>query len=79
MNYPDASTGPVPTELSEADLLRELQHLHRTRHDTFLHASEAALRHHSQRMTALEQEYVRRHPDRDVDEERLRSGRRDES
>jgi hypothetical protein len=54
-----------------------MEQLHRTRHETFLHGSESALKHHTQRTTALEQEYLRRTPDRDVDEERLRSGRRD--
>jgi len=79
MSEPDASTGPAPAELSEDDLLRELHHLHHTRHDTFLHGSDPALDHHTRRTTALEQEYVRRHPDRDVDEERLRSGRREDT
>jgi hypothetical protein len=76
MNDSDTSTGPAPAELSEDDLLRELESLHRARHETFLHGSEPAVSHHSQRTTALEREYVRRHPERDVDEERLRPGRR---
>jgi hypothetical protein len=59
------------------DLLREMEQPHRTRHETFLHGSESALKHHTQRTAALEEEYLRRTPDRDVDEERLRSGRRD--
>jgi hypothetical protein len=76
MTDPDASSGPGPTELSDDDLLRAIEQLHRTRHETFLHGSESALEHHTQRMSALEQEYLRRVPDREVDEERLRSGRR---
>jgi hypothetical protein len=76
MSDPDASAGPGPTELSDDDLLREIEQLHRTRHETFLHGSESALTQHTRRMAALEQEYIRRTPDREVDEERLRSGRR---
>jgi hypothetical protein len=74
---PHASAGPAPTELSDDDLLREIEQLHRTRHETFLHGSESALKHPTRRTVALEEEYLRRTPDRDVDEERLRSGRRD--
>lgn len=79
MSDPNESAGPGPTELSDDDLLREVEQLHRTRHDTFLHGSESALSHHTQRMAALEQEYLRRRPQREVDEDRLRSGRRDDA
>ncbi|QUH00365.1 hypothetical protein HUO13_05615 [Saccharopolyspora erythraea] len=72
-------TGIPGSELSEADLLRELKHLHQTRHDTFLHGSPEALREHTARTFELEQEYVRRHPDRDVDPRRTREGARGES
>jgi hypothetical protein len=50
--------------LSDEALERELQHLHETRHDTFLHGSEDALEAHTERMLELEQEYLRRHPKR---------------
>jgi hypothetical protein len=63
-------------QLSETDLLRELASLHRTRHDTFLHGSDHALRRHSERTAELELEYLRRHPERDVDEQRQREGAR---
>lgn len=63
-------------ELDEADLIRELEHLHRTRHDTFLHGAPHALREHSNRTNELEQEYLRRHPERDVDPARTRDGAR---
>jgi hypothetical protein len=59
-------------ELSEEDLLRELEQLHRTRNETFLHAPTQALQHHSERTAELELEYLRRHPDRNIDESRLR-------
>ncbi len=49
-------------DLAEADLIRELAHLHRTRHETFLHGSPDALREHSSRLAALEGEYLRRSP-----------------
>jgi len=73
------STGPGAAELSDDDLLQELEQLHRTRHETFLHGSESALTNHSQRTAALEREYRRRNPHRDVDDERLRAGRRDDT
>jgi hypothetical protein len=63
--------------LAEDDLLRELAHLHRTRHDTFLHGAADALREHSSRCAELEEEYLRRHPERDVDPARTRSGARE--
>ena len=67
----------VPAELLSAqDLCRELAHLHRTRHDTFLHGSAQALAHHTQRMNELEVEYLRRYPEREVDPRRLRPVRR---
>lgn len=68
--------GIEPTELSEQDLLRELHHLHATRNDTFLHGSPDSLREHTARTFALEQEYLRRHPERDVDPRRTREGAR---
>ena len=67
----------TPTkDLAETDLLRELENLHRTRHETFLHASSQALEEHSVRTGELEHEYLRRHPDREVDPARTRAGAR---
>jgi hypothetical protein len=63
--------GVPPTALSEKDLMRELASLHRTRHETFLHAPTTALEHHSERTKELELEYLRRHPEREIDESRL--------
>lgn len=74
-----ALTGPdgVPAnELDEDDLMRELTQIHRTRQETFLHASESAVENHTQRMTELEAEYLSRHPDRPVDASRTRAGAR---
>ncbi len=70
-------TGIPAEQLSDEDLERELKHLHETRHDTFLHGSEDALQFHTQRMTELEQDYLRRYPQREVDPDRLRSGARE--
>jgi hypothetical protein len=72
----DETTGPGPAELSDDDLIRELKQLHDTRHDTLRHGSDDALRAHSDRVQALEQEYLRRTPAREVDPSRLRDGRR---
>lgn len=63
-------------ELSDAALLRELQQLHATRHDTFRHATDDALNEHTRRTTELEREYLRRRPDREVEPERTRAGAR---
>ncbi|MDQ1618728.1 MAG: hypothetical protein QOE19_1297 [Actinomycetota bacterium] len=72
----DTTTGPAPAELSDDDLLRELQQLHARRNDTLRHGSEDALTTHTERQAALEQEYLRRFPQREVDPERLRAGAR---
>ena len=71
-----AERGVPPTDLSEEDLRRELQHVHETRHTTFLHGSHDALETHTWRMFELEAEFLRRFPDREVDPDRLRSGAR---
>jgi hypothetical protein len=63
-------------DLDEADLLRELKHLHQARNDTFLHGGPDALVNHTARTAELEDEYLRRHPEREVDPHRLRQGAR---
>ena len=70
-------TGVPPEQLSDEDLERELEHLHETRHDTFLHGSDDALAFHTSRMNELEQEYLRRNPDRVIDARRTRHGSRE--
>jgi len=72
-------TGVPAHQLSDEALDRELRHLHETRNDTFLHSSEDALAFHSQRVQALEQEYLRRNPDRVPDARRTRHGAREAS
>lgn len=68
--------GVDPRQLSEQDLFRELEHLHATRTDTLLHGSADALTNHTVRTNELEQEYLRRYPERHIEPERLRSGAR---
>ena len=70
-------TGVPADRLSDEDLERELKHLHETRHDTFLHGSEDALQFHTKRMTELEEDYLRRNPDRVIDARRTRHGSRE--
>jgi hypothetical protein len=70
-------SGVEPTALTDEALERELAHLHETRHDTFLHGSEDALQVHTARTDALEEEYLRRNPDRVVDARRTRHGSRE--
>jgi Family of unknown function (DUF6158) len=69
---PLGEVGVDPAELSDDDLLRELQSLHRTRLDTLRHGSEAALDTHLRRTAELETEYLARNPGREVDPARLR-------
>jgi Family of unknown function (DUF6158) len=68
--------GVAPSDLSEDDLRRELQHAHETRHTTFLHGSQDALDAHTRRTGELEAEFLRRYPEREVDPDRLRAGAR---
>ena len=70
-------TGVPAHQLSDESLDRELLHLHETRNDTFLHGSEDALAFHTERMQALEQDYLRRNPDRVPDARRTRHGSRE--
>lgn len=69
-------SGVRPGELADADLVRQLEHLHMTRHSTFLHGSPDALAEHTSRTAELEGEYLRRHPDRKIDPARTRRGSR---
>lgn len=68
--------GVDPVTLTEADLIRELERLHATRNETFRHGSDEALSMHTRRTAELEREYLRRHPEREVDQNRLREGAR---
>jgi hypothetical protein len=72
----EQQTGIPGAELSDDDLTRELEHLHQTRHDTFLNGSEHAVEHHTQRMLELEGEYRRRFPYETPDDLRTRAGSR---
>ena len=73
----DDVSGVSPEDLAETDLIRELEHLHRTRHDTFLHGAPDALWEHTSRSAELEERRcLRRHPERDVDPARTRAGAR---
>jgi hypothetical protein len=72
----DTGGGPAAQDLSDEDLLREMAHLHETRTTTLRHGSPDALAAHTHRQEALEQEYLRRWPEREVDPQRLREGAR---
>lgn len=50
--------GIAPARLTDQQLIRELETIHRTRHDTLLHGSAAALAMHNTRMAQLEGEYL---------------------
>jgi hypothetical protein len=70
-------TGVPADQLTDEALERELKHLHETRNDTFLHGSEDALHFHTTRTAELEQDYLRRNPDRVIDARRTRHGSRE--
>jgi hypothetical protein len=76
----DRSHGIAPDELADDDLRREVTHLHETRHDTLLGGSESALQAHTERMLALEQEFLRRFPAEGApDPARTRAGSREQA
>ncbi len=51
-------------ELTDEELERQGLHAHATRHWVFLHGTAEQFRTHTHRMLELEQEYLRRHPQR---------------
>jgi len=67
---------PPLTDLDDEALLRELDTLARTRVETLRHGSDEAWAHHRSRTDALEAEYLRRRPHREVEPGRLREGAR---
>lgn len=68
--------GVDPALLNNQQLLRELETIHRSRHDTLLYGSHDALIAHNIRMAELEGEYLRRFPERPVASGRTREGAR---
>ena len=72
--------GIDPGELSDDDVVREVAHLHETRHAAMRGAGESAFENHTRRMLALEQEYLRRFPaDSAPDPLRTRAGSREDA
>ncbi|MET8943591.1 DUF6158 family protein [Streptomyces sp. NPDC004542] len=70
-------TGVDPSRLDDSQLMKELETIHRTRHDTLLYGSNDALRAHNERMAQLEGEYLRRNPRRLTAAGRTREGARE--
>jgi hypothetical protein len=69
----DIEPVPHPTdELTDEDLLRELEQLYRTRLETLRRGSDAALENSDRRIVELESAYLRRRPGREVSARRLR-------
>ena len=56
--------GVPARDLSDEDLERQGVHAHAMRHWVFLHGTADQFRTHTERMLELEQEYLRRHPQR---------------
>ncbi len=56
--------GVPARELTDAELERQGVRAHATRHWVFLHGTAEQFRTHTSRMLELEQEYLRRHPQR---------------
>ncbi|MEU9517904.1 MULTISPECIES: DUF6158 family protein [unclassified Streptomyces] len=73
----DTVTGVDPGRLDDQQLMKELETIHRTRHDTLLYGSNDALRAHNDRMAGLEGEWLRRNPRRPVAPGRTREGARE--
>ena len=71
-----ATLGISAGDLDDSLLMHELEQVHRTRHETLLHGSAEALGRHTSRMAELEEEYLRRHPERQVTAARTRLGAR---
>ena len=62
-----------PTEsLQDEELLHDLDTLYQRRLTTLRHGADAAVESSSRRIAELEQEYLRRFPDREVDPARVR-------
>lgn len=70
-------TGVDPSRLDDQQLMKELETIHRTRHETLLYGSNDALSTHNERMARLEGEYLRRNPRRTVAAGRTREGARE--
>jgi hypothetical protein len=68
--------GVPPADLSREELLRELESLYTTRLEALRHGSDDALATHTRRTVELEEEYLRRRPEREIDPDRLREGAR---
>jgi hypothetical protein len=68
--------GIDPAALTEEELLREMESLGNTRADTVRHGSWSALARHTTRTHELENEYLRRHPEREISPQRTREGAR---
>jgi hypothetical protein len=56
--------GVPARDLTDEELERQGVHAHATRHWVFLHGTSEQFRTHTTRMLELEQEYLRRHPQR---------------
>ena len=69
----ESAPAPHPTqELSDDDLFRELGQLYETRLETLRRGSDSSLENSDRRIAELEQEYLHRHPHREVSPRRLR-------
>lgn len=76
----DPAHGIDPRRIADDDLRREVTHLHETRHETLLRGSESALREHTERMLALEREFLHRFPEESApDPMRTRAGSREKA
>ncbi len=73
------STRRPAADLDDADLERELERLHQTRHETFINGSAESFQAHTDRMLELEVEYADRFPGRTTpDPMRTRDGSREQ-
>jgi hypothetical protein len=72
MDRPQAPAEHPTSSLDDAELLGDLETLYDRRLETLRHGAAAAVESSTRRIAELEQEYLRRFPDREVDPARVR-------
>jgi hypothetical protein len=72
MDRQDTPAEHPTRSLGDEDLLSDLETLYERRLSTLRHGADAAVESSTRRIGELEQEYLRRFPDREVDPARVR-------
>lgn len=72
MDRQDTPAEHPTASLPDEEVLRDLETLYQRRLSTLRHGADTAIEASTRRIAELEQEYLRRFPDREVDPARLR-------